>query len=136
MQNVVQEFGLLAATELSDKEYKELSQIATELLGQARDMIIPLLTATNIGAGTGFGRAAKTFATAERLRGDEKAMHDFNAEMMIGETVEKMRESGVAALTPDLAMKYLGARSEGERSRILGQHIPFAKRKGEGAESN
>ena len=131
LQNVVQEFGLLAAAELSDKEYKEFSQIATELLGQARDMIIPLLTATNIGAGTGFGRAAKTFATAERLRGDEKAMHDFNAEMMIGETVEKMRESGVAALTPDLAMKYIGARSEGERSRILGRisHSPKERAK-------
>jgi len=100
------------------------------LFEQSKDLIIPIFTASNIGAGTGFGRAAKTFATAEKIGSDEKAMHDFNAALQTEEAFKKLRESDAPELTPEVALQYMNAMTDDERGAILSRVAPSFKERG------
>lgn len=119
LQNVVQEFGLAIGGSLTDNEYKDAMSIANDLLFQAKDMLIPLFTATNIGAGANFGKAARTFALADTFGKDVVALHKFNADMQTTEALSKLNEADLPALTPRIAQKYFNAATDAERSAVL-----------------
>lgn len=119
LQNVVQDVGVYLAGKLNETEMREFNEIANGLLEQSAEMIIPLFTATNIGAGAIPFKALQTFATAERLKGDEKAVHDFNARFQLEEALSKIKDAKIDALNPDVALKYANAKNDAQKAKIL-----------------
>lgn len=115
LQNANDELGLFFSAKLADKEYVEFEEVMNRLTQQGKDMIIPLLVSTNIGAGR--GNFVSDVAKGVKFKNDPSAFRRYMGAVHFNEAMTHLENSGIPNISEKDAFDFVDAQNDLDKAQ-------------------
>ena len=115
LQNANDELGLFFSAKLAEKEYIEFEEVMNRLTQQGKDMIIPLLVSTNIGAGR--GNFVSDVAKGVKFKNDPSAFRRYMGAVHFNEAMTHLEKSGIPNISEKDAFDFVDAQNDLDKAQ-------------------